>query len=64
MGDVAGVNDERGFDRHRLHLGDGFAERAERIRVCRLIEADVAVAHLQKRESGRFGRKRIADHAH
>ncbi len=64
MGDVASVNDERGFDRHCLNLGDGFAQRGERIRVRRLIEADVAIAHLQKRESGGFGRKRIADHAH
>ena len=61
MRDVAGVNDEGRFDRHRLHLGDGFAQRAERIRVRRLVEADVAVAHLQKRESSGFGGKRVAD---
>jgi hypothetical protein len=58
------VNDEGRFDLHRLYLGDGFAQRAERIRVRGLVKADMAVAHLQKGEAGGFGGNRIADQPH
>src|SRR6266849_2219050 len=64
MRDVAGVNDEGRLDRHRLHLGDSFAQRAERVRVRRLVKTDMAIAHLQKRESSGFGGNSIADQPH
>src|ERR1700761_9307125 len=63
MRDVAGVNDEGRLHRHRLHLGDGFAQRAERIRVRLLVEADMAVAHLQESRSGGLRRGSFADQA-
>ena len=50
MGDVAGVDHEGGLRRHRFDLGDGFAQRAERVGVGRLVEADVAVADLKEGE--------------
>ena len=50
MGDIAGMNHEGRLGRHRLHLGNGLAQRAERIRVSRLAEADMAVADLQEGE--------------
>jgi hypothetical protein len=64
MRNVAGVNDEGRLDRHRLYLGDGFAQRTERVGVRRLVKADVTVAHLQKRESGGFCGERVADQPH
>src|ERR1700722_2946064 len=63
MRDVAGVNDERRLHRHRLHLGDGFAQRAQRIRVRLLVKADVTVAHLQEGEAGGLSGSRFADQA-
>src|SRR5690242_2879647 len=53
--DVAGVNDEIGPVRQRLHLGDGFAEGSTSVGIGWLVEADVAVADLRKRE-------RLGDH--
>ena len=50
MGDVAGVDHEGRLDRQRLDLVDGFFQRAERIGVGRLVEADMAVADLQEGE--------------
>src|ERR1700722_16944377 len=64
MRDVAGVNDEGRFDWHRLYDGDSLAQRAERIRVRRLVKADMAIAHLQEREALGLRCKRIADQPH
>src|SRR4029077_13796868 len=64
MRDIAGVNDERRLGRHCLHLTDRLAQRAQRIRIGRLVEADVAVAHLQEGESGRLCGRRLTDQAH
>jgi hypothetical protein len=61
MRNVADVNDEGRFDRHRLHDGDGLAQRTERIRVRGLVKADMAIAHLQQREADGLCGKRIAD---
>src|ERR1700688_1829314 len=61
MRDVAGVNDEGRLDRHRLHLGDGLAQRPQSMRFGRLFEADMAVAHLQESEAGSPGRNRFSD---
>jgi hypothetical protein len=48
MGDIAGVNDEGRLDRERTDLVQRFLERAEGVRVRRLVEADMAVADLQE----------------
>src|SRR5206468_9575809 len=47
---VAGVNDEIGLRRQRLHLGDRLAESGASIGIGRLVEADVAVAQLDEAE--------------
>ena len=60
MGDVAGMDHEGRAGLHRLHLANGFAERAERVRVGRFIEADMAVADLQESEAGGYRREGIA----
>jgi hypothetical protein len=64
MRNVAGVDNEGRFDRHRLYLGDSFAQRAKRIRVRRLVETDVAIAHLQKGESSGLCGKSVANQSH
>src|SRR5205807_1392497 len=63
MGDVAGMNDEGWLDCKRIDLGERFLERAERVRICRLIESDMAVADLEKGQPARFGSSRLADNA-
>jgi hypothetical protein len=63
MGDIAGMNHEGRLGRHRLHLGNGLAQRAERIRVSRLAEADMAVADLQEGEARRFRGQSVAKQA-
>jgi hypothetical protein len=63
MGDVAGMNHEGRLGRHRLHLGDGLAQRAECIRVGRLAEADMAVADPQEGEARRFRGQSVAEQA-
>jgi hypothetical protein len=50
MGDVAGMEHERRLVGERLHLGDGLLQRAERVRVCGFVEADMAIGDLQERE--------------
>ncbi len=50
LGDVAGVDDEIGLHRHGPDLGHRLAERRPRVGVRILVEADVAVAHLQEGE--------------
>lgn len=52
VSDVAGVDDKIGPDRQRLRLGDHLLQRAERIRVGRLVEAEMGVADLQEAEAG------------
>ena len=52
MRDVAGVDHERWLGRHRLDLVDGLFQRADRIRIGRFVEADMAVADLQERHAG------------
>ena len=51
MADVAGMDHEGRLVRQRIDLGDGLFERAERIRIGRLVEADMAVADLQEGEA-------------
>ena len=63
MGDVAGVDHERRLFRHRLDLVDGLLQRAERIGIGRLVEADMAVADLQERHPGGLGGQRRVDDA-
>ena len=46
-----------------LTLADRLFERAERIGIGRLVEADMAVADLQEREAVRFLRRGLADDA-
>src|SRR5215831_19656185 len=60
MGDVAGVNHEGGLCLECTHLGDRFLERAEHIRIGRLVEADMAVRNLDKGKARR-GCLRLAD---
>jgi hypothetical protein len=48
--DIAGMDDEVGLDRQRLHLRDRFEEGCARIGIGRLVEADVAVAQLDEGE--------------
>ena len=50
MGDVAGMEHERRLVGERLDLGDGLLQRAERVRIRGLVEADMAVGNLQERE--------------
>src|ERR1700676_3301270 len=64
MCNVAGVNDEGRLHRHSLHLGDGLTQRAQRIRIGRFVEADVAVAHLQEGESGALRGSGFTDQSH
>jgi hypothetical protein len=62
MGDVAGVDHEGRLHRHRLDLVDRLLERAERVRIGRLVEADMAVADLQEGQAGGLAsRLRLAD---
>jgi len=61
MADVAGVDHEGRFDRHGVDPDDGFLQRAERVRIGRLVEADMTVADLQERHPGGFGGECRAD---
>ena len=61
MADVAGVNHERRLYRHRLDPVDRLLQRAARVRIGRLVEADMAVADLQEGEAGGLGRQRGFD---
>ena len=56
MADVAGMNHKGGLFRHSPDLGDGLFEGAERVRIGRQMEADMAIADLQKGESAQRGR--------
>src|ERR1700745_2376376 len=60
MGDVAGMNHEGGLCPECTHLGDRFLERAEHIRIGRLVEADMAVRNFEEGKPRR-GRLRLAD---
>ena len=50
MGDIAGMDHEGRVRLEFLDLADGLAKRAERIRIGRFIEADMAVADMRKGE--------------
>ena len=63
MGDVAGVDHEGRLLRQRADLGDRLLKRRQRVRVGRLVEADMAVADLQEGEGGGFRRLRLAEQA-
>jgi len=52
---------KEGFYRDQLDLVDRFLERADGVRIGRLVEADMAVADLQEGEPFRFGRLRRTD---
>src|SRR3984893_14157094 len=64
MGDIAGVNDEGWLDRKRIDLVQRFLERADRVRVRRLVESDMAVADLQEGQPARCDGLCFADNAH
>src|SRR6266851_5710636 len=55
MRDVAGMDHEGRLLRHRVDLVDGFFQRAKRVRIGRLVEADMAVADLQEAHARGFG---------
>jgi hypothetical protein len=63
MGDVAGVDHERGFYRQRLDSVDGFLVGAGRIGIGRLVEAHMAVADLQERQPSYILCHRFVDNA-
>src|ERR1700722_17985166 len=63
MADVAGMDHEGRLLRQCVDLGDGLFECAERIRIGRLVETDMAVADLQESETARFLRDRLAHDA-
>src|SRR6476620_368703 len=50
MGDIAGMDNEGRVRLQFFDLTDGLAKRAERIRIGRFIEADMAVANMRKGE--------------
>ena len=56
MADVAGMDQKSRLLRLRIDLGDGLFQRAERIRIGRLVEADMTVADLQEGQPLGFGR--------
>src|SRR5262245_13124443 len=64
MGDIAGVNDEGWLDRKRSDLVQRFVERADSVRVRRLVESEMAVADLKEGQPTRFGGPCLADNAH
>src|SRR5207247_1071357 len=64
MGDIAGVNDEGWLDRKRIDLVQRFLERADSVRVRRLVESDMAVADLQEGQPTRCDGPCLADNAH
>src|SRR5262249_14422535 len=60
MRDIARV-DHKGWTKlHRLNLADGFAKRAKRVWIGRFVEADMAIADLQKAKTGRHRSECIA----
>ena len=63
MGDIARMDHEGWARLHSqfLHLANGFAQRAERVRIGRFIKADMAVADLQERERSSLCGESIAD---
>jgi hypothetical protein len=63
MGDVAGVDHKGGLSRHRLDLGDCLAQRAERVGVGGLVEADMAIADLEEGEGRSLGSEGVAEEA-
>src|SRR5215470_14214756 len=63
MGDVAGVDHERGFYRQRLDSVDGFFVGAGRIGIGWLVEANMAVADLQECQASRALCHRFVDDA-
>src|SRR5215475_16075256 len=63
MGDVAGVDHERGFYRQRLDSVDGFLVGAGRVGIGWLVEANMAVADLQECQASGALRHRFVDDA-
>src|SRR6201988_3636787 len=64
MGDIAGVNDEGWLDRKRIDLVQRFLERADSVRVRRLVEPDMAVAYWKEAQPTRGDCPCLADNAH
>ena len=57
MGNVAGMDGERGLDLHRIDQRDGLLQGARHIGIGLLVEADMGVADLQEeRRAGGFRR--------
>jgi len=50
---------ERRLDRHRVDLVDGFLQRAQRVGIGRLVEADMTVAELEKGHARRGRGRRL-----
>jgi hypothetical protein len=51
MGDVAGMKHKGGLLRQRLDLADRLFERVDGMRVCGLVETDVAVGDVKERKA-------------
>src|SRR5215469_10493099 len=60
MADVAGVEHECRLLRQAIDLRDGLFERAERVGIGGLVEADMAVADLQERKTAALRGLRLA----
>ena len=52
MRDIAGVNDKRGFVGHAGDMAQRLLKRSGNIRVHRLVEPQMTVAHLGEGEAG------------
>src|SRR5215469_6213401 len=63
MGDVACVDHECRFLRQGVDLGDRLLERAQRVRIGRLVEADMAIADLQEGKTAALGRLRFTHYS-
>ena len=61
MRHVTGVNDERGFVGHAGDMIQRLLERAGNVRIDRLVEPEMAVAHLGEGKAG-FRGLGLADH--
>ena len=62
--DVPRVQDEGGTLRQRVHLGHRLGQRRRHVLVCFLIEADVAIAHLNEEDALALGLREKWQSAH
>ena len=64
LADVARVHDERGLLRQRADACDGFPKAGPGVRIRRLVEADVTVAHLDESQARGGSAGKGAFHTH